>query len=103
MDNWWVVVICIAAAIVLHGISAIKKSAVLACATLVLHLAAIIALLLIEATLQQLFIFMLASVTVYLAVRMFALKQAIKSEQESDQNEDAVDDLELADEKEGEQ
>ena len=93
MSNWWTVVICIAAALVLHFLTNLKKSSVLAWITVILHIGAVIMLLLLEATLRHVFVFTAASVAANFAVRFIlqkhARKDAADAAADTDKGEDA--------------
>lgn len=78
MDSWWLIIICIAVAIALHFIAARARSAMLSVIVVIAHVLAIIALLLLEVTLKQLLVFMLASVASNLIIWKLMQRKAVK-------------------------
>lgn len=84
MDTWWIVLVCCLVAVVLHLLVNVKGNLPLAYANVVVHLGMIVALLLVEATLQQAFSFLLISVTANLSIRAIVLKLRQKNEKKGE-------------------
>lgn len=82
MDTWLIVLFCILAVIVLHIIINLKKIAVLAIITVLLHIGLFIMLLLFEATLQQVFVFIASSVAANMLIRLIIIR--VRSKQKID-------------------
>lgn len=80
--SWWTVVIFAAGAVGLHGLAYAVKSQVVVYVTLFYHVLAVTALLLLESTLRQLFVFMLVSVTAgFIFSWIFAEQKKRKAEE----------------------
>ena len=74
MGSWWIVVACCLVAVALHILVNIKGDWWLAGGNVVIHLAMLITQLLLEITLQQIFVFLLISVTANMVARSIVLK-----------------------------
>lgn len=65
MENWLVVLVCSVVLSTMQVLISVFKSSVIAYITMALHAAAIVALIYFEAQLQEIFLVLLVSVTVY--------------------------------------
>ena len=75
MNNWIVIGICIGVICILHALSILLNNKILRYTTLAVHALMLVMLLIVEATLTQLFIFMLSSIAFFFI--MFDIKTNI--------------------------
>lgn len=74
LGSWWIVAACCIPAIALHILVNWKGHTALAFGNVIAHLGIIVTLLFLEMTLQQLFVFLLISVTANMSIRAIVLK-----------------------------
>ena len=74
LGSWWIVVACCLPAIALHILVNWKGYTALAFGNVIAHLGIIVTLLFLEMTLQQVFVFLLISVTANMSIRTIILK-----------------------------